>query len=62
MKQPQRPSSRQLSLPMECETSLRLGIKVREEAISVLADLLLEVLATSPVAAPNEGNTNEPQD
>jgi hypothetical protein len=62
MKQPRRPSCRQLSLLMEFETSPRLGLKVQQEAIRVLAELLLEVLAANPVAPPNGGLNNEPQD
>ena len=44
MRQPRRSSIRQLRLPMEYEPTTRLGKELREEAINVLADLLLEAL------------------
>jgi len=59
MKQPVRPSCRQLML-VNCETKIRLDGKTREEVIRTLADLLLEAIDGLPGEA-TEG-TNESQD
>lgn len=56
MKQPRRLSIRQLMLPLECETTIRLGKEVREEAISALADLLLEALGAGMIEPTQEGD------
>lgn len=57
MKQPLRPSNRQLLLSLDCRTKPSLiGADVKEEAISALADLLLEAVCES-TEAPNESET-----
>lgn len=48
MKQPRRPSYRQLILLMERETKIRLEEKARVEVVSILADLLLEAIDAAP--------------
>lgn len=63
MRQPRTPSIRQLTLPLQCETTIRLGKEVREEAISLLADLLLEALGAVPVDPAEGGRAlNESED
>ncbi len=54
MKPLRRLSFRQLMLPLERETTIQLGEKVREEMIGALADLLLEAL-NEPPNEPREG-------
>ena len=60
MRQPQRPSSRQLALLLEQETTILLSQKGQEEMITTLADLLLEALGEVP--SESVGVRNEPQD
>ena len=60
MRQPRRLSSRQLALCLECETTIPLGEKAREEMISALADLLLEAIGEVPSKA--AGGQNESED
>lgn len=48
MKQPRRPSYRQLILLMERQTKIRLEEKARVEVVSILADLLLEAIDAAP--------------
>jgi hypothetical protein len=63
LKQPRRLSHRQLMLPLERETPIRLGEEAREDLIRTLADLLLEAIGTR-IGQPTEGGrkTNESQD
>jgi len=63
VRQPRRPSIRQLTLPLQCETTIRLGKEAREEAIGILADLLLEAIGAVPVEPAEGGRTlNESED
>lgn len=63
LKQPRRPSHRQLMLPLERETPIRLGEEAREDLIRTLADLLLEAIGTR-TGEPAEGGhkANESED
>jgi uncharacterized iron-regulated protein len=60
VRQPRRLSSRQLALSLECETTILLGEKAREEMIRALADLLLEAIGEVP--SESAGGRNESED
>jgi len=59
VRQPRRPSQRQLTLPLECETPIRLVLERQAEVIGALADLLLEAMGA---AASSKGEPDESQD
>jgi hypothetical protein len=49
-----------LALSLECETTILLGEKAREEMIRALADLLLEAIGEAP--SESTGGRNESED